>query len=163
MTRTVFQQRCDAAWRDDTAGEDLRFSIAVLRRDHDLRATPETRLYVVHDAEADAVKIGVGANPKPRLSNLQIGSVRPLELILDVPAFADLEKLIHHLLRVERIRGEWFRCDHRTLVACAWLMAAEDFQRDALKLGDPFDADFALGVLAASADEFLLLLEKDAA
>jgi hypothetical protein len=162
MARTPFQQRCDHAWlagRD----EDLRFSIAVIRRDYELRQTTQTRLYVVHDASADAVKIGIGYDPKLRLSNLQIGSVRPLELILDVPAFAGLEKLVHHLLRRERIRGEWFSCSDRALVACAWLMAAEDFQRDALAMGDPFDADFVLGVLGSSGDEFLCLLEKDAA
>lgn len=160
--RTPFELRCDEAWTADR-DQDLRFSIAIFRHRSELICTPETRLYVIRDEVLDAVKIGVGGKPRARLSNLQIGNASPLELILDVPAYAGLEKLIHRLLREQRIQGEWFRCEPPTLVMCEALMCVDGHQRDVLRAGDSFDADFALGVLGSAADEFLLSLERDAA
>jgi hypothetical protein len=160
--RTPFERRCDQAWHNHP-GEDLRLSLHVLRRDSEVTATYITNLYVVYDASADAVKIGVTRTPKPRLSNLQLGTSHPLERILAVPARAGLEQVLHGYLASDRIRGEWFRLTPRVLVAIELLLSAEDFHRDALRDGEePEHPDLTTEVLCSRANDLLDALEAAA-
>jgi hypothetical protein len=159
--RGPLQQRCDAAWNDQP-GETLRLSLHILRRVTEITATYETNLYVVHDPSADAVKIGITRSVKPRISNLQLGSAHPLELILAIPAHAGLERVLHQYLDADRLRGEWFRLTPRVLVALELLMSADDFYRTALEDGVPELPDLTTEVLCSSANELLDYIEAAA-
>jgi hypothetical protein len=65
-------------------------------------------VYFIRDAEADAIKVGYSRDHWHRLSDLQVGSARKLELIGVVAAPPDVEPLVHQQLREGHLRGEWF-------------------------------------------------------
>jgi transposase len=72
-----------------------------------------TYLYVL-SCPLGLVKVGVAADPKQRLRNLQIGSPVPLELaaqyaISDRPSAEAVEAALQERFRDRRERGHWFR------------------------------------------------------
>jgi len=159
--RTVFEQRCDRAWQEQPELA-LLLSLHVLRRDRETVGSP-SHLYVAHDADADAVKVGISTGPRFRLSNLNVGNPRPLRAIVTVPAPAGLERILHDWLSPDRLRGEWFRCTPRALVACELLLSARDFHDDAAADGEPAPADLTVEVLCQRANELLDLVTEAAA
>lgn len=148
--RSAFGQRCAAAWRENQ-GLALLFSRAVYAR-RDLAATGTTRLYLIHDAAADAVKIGVSRHPVGRFANVQVSNPHELSLEADVVASGGIERIAHSFLAAERIRGEWFRCTPLTLTVCELLYALGDWE-DADRV---VDGEFAAAVLYADAEDLEL-------
>jgi hypothetical protein len=67
----------------------------------------------VYFAEADgATKIGFSKdNPDGRVSALQGGNPHPLKLIVAVPGDRRMEKHLHQMFYLYRLKGEWFRSD----------------------------------------------------
>ena len=77
---------------------------------------PKSFVYFISDGEY--VKIGVGVNPEKRMSELQTGNARELQLICKIPvktekdAFA-LENRLHQEYSAFSKNGEWFNIlDH---------------------------------------------------
>jgi hypothetical protein len=67
-----------------------------------------THVYVVRGA--GLIKIGSAAKVAARISDLQIGSPVPLEIVAHTPLTdAQLEFDIHRRLKDHRHHGEWFR------------------------------------------------------
>ncbi len=68
-----------------------------------------TFIYLIHDPENKAYKIGFSGNPSARLKQLQTGNSRSeLKLLY---TFADdelVERVIHDALEDYKIQGEWF-------------------------------------------------------
>lgn len=65
-------------------------------------------LYVIRRADVREIKIGVTRYPKKRLQCLQVGSARPLELLVAVRVFPQSEGAVHRHFAAHRISGEWF-------------------------------------------------------
>jgi hypothetical protein len=68
-------------------------------------------VYFVSAAGDDAAPVKIGfccANPQKRLSELQIGNHRQLELLATHPATYSQERAIHWRLSGDRVLGEWF-------------------------------------------------------
>lgn len=63
-----------------------------------------------------AVKIGWTRDILRRLSTLNVSAAEPLLLLGAVEATIDQEAELHGLLSAARIRGEWFRDDHKAVV-----------------------------------------------
>lgn len=79
--------------------------------------------YIIHDGEY--YKIGhTYSDATTRLSNLQVGSAKPLTLVLTIPSKTPdlLEQELHQRFLEKKIRGEWF--------------ALNDADIDDLKRGD---------------------------
>lgn len=80
-------------------------------------------IYVIAEAGDDTgpVKIGVTTGPpshdtvKERLSSIQCGNHRTLEVIAMARGEAELERLLHRRFRAHRLRGEWFRREGEVL------------------------------------------------
>jgi hypothetical protein len=70
-----------------------------------------TSVYVIGPREGP-LKIGYAADPRSRLSNLQVGQAVELMIHYEEETEASrakvIEKLIHRQLGHKRIRGEWF-------------------------------------------------------
>jgi hypothetical protein len=96
-----------------------------------------TFLYFVQDA-GGPVKIGIAANPWNRFKNLQVANPRRLTLLAVVPATADLERLLHSILRPDRIRGEWFASTPRVLAVVEEFIGVATMCEDAVT--DPQNA-----------------------
>lgn len=62
-----------------------------------------------------SIKIGAATNFKRRLEALQVAHVKPLEVLLVVPAAMADEYAVHQLFAHLRTRGEWFRADRELL------------------------------------------------
>lgn len=60
-------------------------------------------------AGSGAIKIGVSADVRSRIRELQVGSAPVIRLIGVAPGNRDLESKIHRSLTAARVRGEWFR------------------------------------------------------
>jgi hypothetical protein len=76
-----------------------------------LRIGPPRRqeLYIISAGGSTRVKIGISANPKSRLQEMQTGSAFPLELVSVVPVrSAESEREAHSILAPWRCQGEWF-------------------------------------------------------
>lgn len=80
-------------------------------------------IYFVRDDEADSIKVGYSRTPWTRLSNLQVGSARPLRLVGVIAAPPEVEPLVHNWLAEGRKRGEWFM---DAGVVTAWLKDITD-------------------------------------
>ena len=76
-------------------------------------------VYVVADG-AGQLKVGVAAEPRRRLRQLQVGNARRLSLRRFVPFQGDdpeaVERYAHWLLRDHHVGGEWFVVDEKTAV-----------------------------------------------
>ncbi|WP_327594735.1 GIY-YIG nuclease family protein [Streptomyces chartreusis] len=64
-------------------------------------------VYVVGSPQWRPVKIGTG-DPARRLSQLQVGTPFPLNLLWSCPGDRALEKALHARFAEYRVRGEWF-------------------------------------------------------
>ena len=72
-----------------------------------------TFVYVI-SCPLGLVKVGVAADPMPRVRNLQIGSPVPLELaaqylMVDLPSARAVEAALNERFAARRERGDWFR------------------------------------------------------
>ena len=76
-------------------------------------------VYFVRDAEADAIKVGYSKDHLNRISTLQVGSARKLELIGLIAAPPEVETIVHSQLYEGRMHGEWF---YDRGVTTQWLM-----------------------------------------
>lgn len=69
-----------------------------------------TSIYVI-GPEGGPYKIGYAADPRSRLSNLQVGQATELKLFYEEQTETSkakvIEKLIHRTMGYKRIRGEW--------------------------------------------------------
>jgi hypothetical protein len=74
-------------------------------------------LYIVDEANSGYVKLGVtNQDPESRLSNLQTGNPRTLELshIIEIPGNNQhrvLEKNCKNWFSNKRVQGEWYQMD----------------------------------------------------
>ena len=73
------------------------------------------RIYIL---ESDGFyKIGVSANINNRIKELQTGNPYTIECVFSrrVPEAYEVEKYIHKLFEQDKVSGEWFEFDDRTL------------------------------------------------
>jgi hypothetical protein len=76
------------------------------------KTPPSTSIYFIQDVETKEVKIGLSANPKARLRQIQTGHPHQLVLVRVVQGgMIGDERHLHRMLRHLHIRGEWFRGD----------------------------------------------------
>jgi hypothetical protein len=66
-----------------------------------------------HQKDRCSCKIGVSVKPESRLSEMQVGNPRPLELAAMVGPFSkeqaySTEKKFHRIFKPFHVRGEWF-------------------------------------------------------
>jgi hypothetical protein len=94
---------------------------------------PSAFAYVIRKTVSGHVKVGVAADPRERLRDLQTGSSELLELVYACAVKSNdanrVEKAAHDILRNKRLIGEWF--DYTPEIAVAAIAAASH------KLGDP--------------------------
>lgn len=83
---------------------------------------PKGFTYFVRDG--DMIKIGSSMRPADRISNLQTGSSRPLEVLAVVSQEIADEFGTHQLFDHLRVRGEWFRADQELLYFIEGVKAA---------------------------------------
>lgn len=110
--------------------EDLRSlarpAVAEARR-------PSAFIYVIRKTIAGHVKVGIGADPRERLKNLQTGSSELLEIVYVCAVASNdgnrVELAAHDIMWQKRLVGEWF--DYTPEIAVAAIAAASH------KLGDP--------------------------
>jgi hypothetical protein len=78
-------------------------------------------LYIISEGPEGPVKIGRSNLPRARLSTLQTGNARPLELIdtyiLPIDQVGDAERTLHEELADHSIIGEWFNLSVRFMRA----------------------------------------------
>jgi hypothetical protein len=103
-------------------------------------------LYVIaHEGGAGPVKIGIAADPKARLRQLQTGNPVTLTLVEEFWALtreqaAYWEMLAHKLFEARRLAGEWFDCEAADVVASvnAWRQDREPKAPSSRRLGNKF-------------------------
>jgi len=71
-------------------------------------------VYILQMEASRHVKVGIGADPRERMRNLQVGNPETLTLIAVVPGTRETERMLHTYLDVDRMQGEWFRWSERT-------------------------------------------------
>lgn len=64
--------------------------------------------FLIEQSDYRAVKIGYTANLAMRLSNLQIGNVKPLVLVAIIDGNQLMETILHKLFEKYHVRGEWY-------------------------------------------------------
>lgn len=70
--------------------------------------------FIQEKNDKEFVKIGVTTlRMDRRLTNLQVGNPRELEIVLVLKGMYDLEHKLHRYFSDEHVRGEWFRCSPR--------------------------------------------------
>lgn len=81
------------------------------------KAAPRKRVYFIGEKAALGayVKIGVAISLKSRLSNLQVGSPAPLQVLASVPGDENLERDYHLRFGQQRRLGEWFTINTKLL------------------------------------------------
>lgn len=81
------------------------------------RTVPRKQVYFIGEAArlGAYVKIGVAIDCKSRLSNLQVGSPTPLQLLASVPGDETLERDYHLQFNQQRRLGEWFTINTKLL------------------------------------------------
>jgi Meiotically up-regulated gene 113 len=94
---------------------------------------PSAFAYVIRKSISGHVKVGVGADPRERLRNLQTGSSEQLELVYACAVKSNdanrVERAAHDIMWQKHLIGEWF--DYTPEIAVAAIAAASH------KLGDP--------------------------
>lgn len=79
-----------------------------------------TSIYVI-GTDNGPLKIGYTADPKGRLSNLQVGQPTEIKLFYEEATETAkakvIEKLIHRTLGHKRVRGEWFNVSVEEAIA----------------------------------------------
>lgn len=58
-----------------------------------------------------SVKIGIAIDVNRRLSDLQMGSVEPLEMLATGPGGRTVEQRLHRRYEAQHVRGEWFELE----------------------------------------------------
>lgn len=91
-------------------------------------------IYFILDRQGKAVKVGYSKSKETlrrRLSTLQVGNPRPLELLFHVEGGREGEKFLHRLLRTSRLCGEWFECTPEVVKILMKIKnGADEFDRD---------------------------------
>jgi hypothetical protein len=73
------------------------------------RVSQHPKLYVVHAKGSTRFKLGISRNVKARMSDLQVGSSVPLDLITTTKIESvEEERRAHRVLAQWRCHGEWF-------------------------------------------------------
>ena len=77
------------------------------------RSWPVSSVYFVVAERARLIKIGYAKDPWKRLSDLQVGSPEPLQMLGLIATYlpAQLEAFLHERFRATRTHGEWFLLD----------------------------------------------------
>lgn len=88
-----------------------------------------TFVYFV-DSDRGPIKIGAAANPRNRLSGLQVGSPHPLRLIAYCQGTVELERFLHAEFAADRLDGEWFRRTPEILATASELTGVEEMRRE---------------------------------
>lgn len=101
-------------WRDRALDITIDHWIADHERDWPERCRL-TFLYAVQVQPNGPVKFGLSDNPDARLNSLQVGNHEELAIVAAVYACRYVEEALLGDLYAHRIRGEWFRPDHRVL------------------------------------------------
>jgi len=73
------------------------------------------KLYFIREGKKGNIKIGISKNPTDRLSALQTGTSKRLELLWYLDVKQKHEKNIHKIFAKENIIGEWFEPSARIL------------------------------------------------
>jgi hypothetical protein len=79
------------------------------------RERKPAKVYFIR-AETGQIKIGMAADPKARLSNLQTANPVKLELMATCEGGAEREAEYHERFREHHLRGEWF-APHEDILA----------------------------------------------
>jgi hypothetical protein len=75
-----------------------------------------TYLYFIKMSMTDIIKIGISKNIEKRLSGIQTGNPYELEVLNKFKCSnSGLEKLVHKLYKLNRIKGEWFSLDAESI------------------------------------------------
>lgn len=70
---------------------------------------PATQLYFIRaEGEPPYIKIGIAANVRARMTNMQMACPYKLRLLKRAP-FPEMERRLHDRFADHRITGEWFR------------------------------------------------------
>lgn len=72
-------------------------------------------VYVIR--AGNAVKIGYSRRVDVRLTEIQALNHERCDLLATIPATHRVERMIHNLLKADRIRGEWFHYSPRVMEA----------------------------------------------
>lgn len=66
-------------------------------------------VYVIGSGWNDPVKIGISAEPRQRLGDLQTSTPHKLRILVMFRGTRKDEKALHHRFKVHRLTGEWFQ------------------------------------------------------
>src|SRR5262245_66472129 len=66
-------------------------------------------IYFIKNCNTGHIKIGVGSEPLKRLTPLQTGSSRRLDVLAVAPGGQDVERSLHQKFASQRLHGEWFK------------------------------------------------------
>ncbi len=77
-------------------------------------------VYFIATADRRYVKIGYTTNITKRLSAVRMGNPEPLDLLGTVVGDKTDEARWHHLYRLDRAQGEWFRLTPALLDSIEW-------------------------------------------
>lgn len=73
----------------------------------------QSRVYFIQSGRGGPIKVGVAADPRARLGQLQVGNPKRLRLLGSIPGDASIESAIHRELDGDRVGGEWFKATAR--------------------------------------------------
>jgi hypothetical protein len=71
-------------------------------------------VYFLLNPEIRAVKVGWAADPRKRVSAIQVASPHKLTLEATVPGTIEDEQALHRALRSHKMSGEWFQWNLET-------------------------------------------------
>lgn len=97
----------DGCARIQTTGAMERTAVTLVALE--LMGQDKRRLYFIRRPRDGAVKIGISANVRGRLSTLRGATGEELQLVCDVPGGRLLEEALHRRFIAYQIKGEWFR------------------------------------------------------
>lgn len=80
-------------------------------------------VYIVGPNRNGPLKVGISANPRDRVRELQVGNPEKLNLYWVYPcgAGAIYERIVHRILGARRLVGEWFSVSVETAVGALWI------------------------------------------
>jgi hypothetical protein len=71
----------------------------------------QSYVYIIHCKDLNTIKIGYSDNPFARLSQLQMGNSSELSIISIFKGGLEEESVLHKILKLNSVRGEWFSVD----------------------------------------------------
>lgn len=144
----------EAAYHE-TESFRIAFELALYQRRPKMLQGSQTNIYCIAEDDGAAWKIGVARNPQERLATLQVGNPRPLLLYAWAPAPQALESYIHHVLRRERLTGEWFS-GRRTLAVASAIDAIQEQGDDVFTMdAQELDLEDALYILTSRVEDIV--------